>query len=291
MEREGTTVIHLVTDSTAYLPPEIKEKYNIHTISLKVIVGDQTYDEEGGITRDEFYRLLANVATTPTTSQPSAGEFVDLYSSLVRDPEDEVISIHISEGISGTVPNALAAAHQVAPDQISVVDSRTSAIGLFVIVLSAGEAIAAGKTRPEVLAIVDRLVRESCSVFMVEDLAYLHKGGRINTASRFLGTLLSIKPILHMENGKIEALDKTRTSARARQRVLDEVQERVGNQLVRACVAHIQAREAAEELATRARERLNCLSLHISEVGPVIGAHVGPGFVGLAAGPVGEEGY
>ena len=283
-------MIHLVTDSTAYLPPEIVEKYGVHSVSLKVLVGDQTYDEDGGITKEEFFRLLSRVETAPTTSQPSAGEFIELYERLIGD-DDEIVSIHISEGISGTVPNALSAAQQLAPDRISVVDSRTSAMALMVLVIMAGEAIAAGKDRAQIVEILETAIDAGCAVFMVENLAYLHKGGRINTASRLLGTLLNIKPILYMHEGKIEPLDKTRTSTKARRRVLDEVLQRVGQQPVRAAVCHIQAEEAAVEMAERVKDTLNCVSLHVSEVGPVVGTHVGPGFLGVAAYPVGEEGF
>jgi DegV family protein with EDD domain len=283
-------MIHLVTDSSAYLEPDLREKYRVHIISLKICWEDQTRDEEGGITKEDFYCLLDDVATAPTTSQPSAGEFIALYEPLIANPDDEVISIHISEGLSGTVPNALAAAQELDPARIHVVDSRTAAIGLLIMVVAAGEAIAAGKSVPEILAMLDRMVVESCAYFTVENLAYLHKGGRIGAASRFLGTLLNIKPILYIHEGKIAALDKTRTSSRARRRVIDEVAGIVGNQRVRACIAHIQAPEGAAELVAQVNERLNCHAVYIQEVGPAIGSHVGPGFVGVAACPVGADG-
>jgi DegV family protein with EDD domain len=280
-------MIHLVTDSTAYLPSDLKAKYSVHTISLKICVGDQTYDEEGGITKEAFYRLLADVATAPTTSQPSAGEFLDLYGRLLGD-EDEILSIHISEGLSGTVPNARAAAQELAPDRIHVIDSRMTSVGLLPMVISIGEAIAAGKSLDDLLPMIDRMVQESCAYFMVENLAYLHKGGRINTASRFMGTLLNIKPILYLHEGKIEALDKVRTSKRARERVLEETVKSVGKKPARVAIMHIQAEGAAQELAAQAKTRLNCVSLHFSEAGPVIGSHVGPGTLGIAACPVQE---
>jgi DegV family protein with EDD domain len=283
-------MIHLVTDSTAYLPQHLRDKYNAHVISLKICIEGRTCNEEGDITKQEFYRLLADVSTAPTTSQPAVGEFLTLYTPLVEDEDDEVISIHISEGISGTVPNAQMAAQQVAPGRIHVVDSRTSSGGLMILAIAAGEAIAAGKSVDQVLAMLDRMVEESCAYFMVEDLAYLHKGGRINTASRFLGTLLSIKPILYMHEGKIQALDKTRTTSRARSRVLDEVAEKLGRRPAYVIVAHIQAADAAEEMTQRARERLNCETVYTQEVGPVIGTHVGPGFLGVCACPVIENG-
>jgi DegV family protein with EDD domain len=282
-------MIHLVTDSTAYLPPDLKAKYSVHTVSLKICVGDQTYDEEGGITKEAFYRLLADVATAPTTSQPSAGEFLDLYGRLLGD-EDEIISIHISEGLSGTVPNARAAAQELAPDRIHVIDSRMTSVGLLPMVISIGEAIAVGKSLDQLLSMIDRMVQESCAYFMVENLEYLHKGGRINTASRFLGTLLNIKPILYLHEGKIEALDKTRTSRRAYARVLDEVVGWVGQRPSRVAVTHVQVEDVAQEIAAQARERLNCVSLHVMELGPAIGSHVGPGVIGIGACPVGEDG-
>jgi len=282
-------MIRLVTDSTAYLPPEIQKQYDIETISLKICVGEETYDEEGGITQEAFFKLLKDVSTAPTTSQPSAGEFIDLYNTLLQDG-DEIVSLHISSGLSGTIPNARAAAQELAPERISVVDSRTTAVGLFLLLIAAGEAIAAGKSRAEVVQLLERLIDQSEAVFMVEDLAYLHKGGRINSASRFLGTLLNIKPILYMYEGKIEALDKARSSKRAKRRVLGEIAQRMGDQPVRVAVAHIQAAESAAEMAERVRGRLNCRSVYISEVGPTIGSHVGPGFLGVAACPVGQDG-
>jgi DegV family protein with EDD domain len=278
-------MIHLVTDSTAGLLPEIKSKYNVHTISLKLCVGDQTYNDEGGITQEAFYELLESVETTPTTSQPSAGEFMELYEQLTRGG-DEVISIHISEGLSGTVPNALAAVQQVAPDRISVVDSHTAAMGLIILVVAAGEAIAAGKDRAHIVAMLERMVEESEAIFFVEDLAYLHKGGRIGGATRFIGTLLNIKPILYMSEGKIEALDKARSARKAKERVVDEIAQRMGQRPVRVGVGHILAPEAAAEMAEMARQKLNCVWCFTSEVGPVIGTHVGPGFAGIAACPV-----
>jgi DegV family protein with EDD domain len=283
-------MIHLVTDSTAYLPPDVKAKYNVHTISLKICVGDQTYDEEGGITQEEFIDLLSTVETAPSTSQPSVGEFIDLFESLTRDG-DEVVAVFISEGLSGTVPNARSAAREIAPDRISIVDSRTTASGLMVMTISAGEAIAAGWDRSQVVALLERKVTEGETIFMVEDLAYLHKGGRINTASRLVGTLLNIKPILYLLDGKIDVLDKARSSKRAKRRILDEMVQRMGDRAVRVGVMHILAQESAQELAAAARERLNVVSLHTSQVSPAIGTHVGPGVVGMYACPVGPEGF
>jgi DegV family protein with EDD domain len=163
-----------------------------------------------------------------------------------------------------------------------------AAIGMMPMVISAGEAIAAGKTVGEVLGMLERMVAESCVFFSVETLEYLHKGGRINTASRYLGTLLNIKPILYLHEGKIEPLDKTRTTKRARQRVLDEVVQHVGQRPARVVVGHVQAVEAAEEMAARVREQVDCVSLHISEIGPAVGSHVGPGVIGIGACPLGE---
>jgi DegV family protein with EDD domain len=283
-------MIHMVTDSSAYLPPDLKAQYGIRTTSLNICVGDQTFAEDGGITQGEFVKLVSTVETAPTTSQPSVGEFMQLYQELTGDG-DEVISVHISEKLSGTVPNARSAAQEVASDRISVVDSRSTSVGLLIMVVSACKAIAAGRDRAQVLSMLERMVQECEIVFSVETLEYLHKGGRISGASRFLGTVLNIKPILYLEEGKIEALDKVRTTKRARQRILDEIAQRMAGRRVHAGVTHLLAPEAAQELVAAARERLDCASMYVSELGPAIGSHVGPGLLGIAACPVGEDGF
>ncbi len=282
-------MIHLVTDSTANLPQEIKEKFDVHTVSLKLIAGDRTYDEEGGMTQEAFFKLLDSVSTTPTTSQPSSGEFIAVYQKLTANPDDQVISIHISEGLSGTVPNARIAADEVAPGRITVVDSRTTSVGLLLMVVAAGEAIAAGKSAPEIVALLEQMIAQCATVFTVDSLEYLHKGGRINTASRLLGTLLNIKPILHLSGGKIEPLDKARSSKRAIQRAVDELVRRFGDRPVHAAVTHILAYDEAVKFAEQIKAQLNCVSMDLTEVGPAIGSHVGPGTLGVAACPVIES--
>ena len=282
-------MIHLVTDSTAGLPPEIKQHYDVSTISLKICVGDQTFDEDGGITQEAFFELLSSIETSPTTSQPSQGEFVALYEHLAGG-EDEVISIHISEGLSGTIPNACAAAEQVAPGRISVVDSRTTALCQMIMVIAAGEAIAAGKSRGEIVAMVERMAQESETIFVVDTLEYLHKGGRIGTASRLLGTLLDVKPILYVHEGKVEPLSKVRSSKKAVRYMLEEISQRLGERPVGGGVLHIQARDKAEALAEKLKSQLNLVSLHIAELGPALGSHTGPGVLAVAACPVVEGG-
>jgi DegV family protein with EDD domain len=282
-------MIHLVTDSTAGLPPEIKQQYDVSTISLKICVGDQTFDEDGGITQEAFFELLSSIETSPTTSQPSQGEFVALYEQLAGD-EDEVISIHISEGLSGTIPNARAAAEQVAPDRISVVDSRTTSLCQMVMVIAAGEAVAAGRSRSEIVSMLESMAQESETIFVVDTLEYLHKGGRIGTASRLLGTLLDVKPILYVHEGKVEPLSKVRSSKKAIRYMQDEISQRVGKRPVRGGVLHIQARDKAESLAEKLKSQLNLVSLHIVELGPVLGSHTGPGVLAVAACPVVEDG-
>lgn len=281
-------MIYLVTDSTANLPPEIKTKFDVHIVSLKLIAGDRTYDEEGGMTQEAFFKLLDSISTTPTTSQPSSGEFVAVYQKLTANPDDRVISVHISEGLSGTVPNARIAADEVAPGRIAIVDSRTTSVGLLLMVVAAGEAIAVGKSMPEIVALLEQMVAQCETVFTVDSLEYLHKGGRINTASRLLGTLLNIKPILHLHKGKIEPLDKARSSKRAVQRAVDELVQRFGDRPVHAAVTHILAYDEAAKFAEQIEAQLNCVSMYLTEVGPVIGSHVGPGTLGAAACPAVE---
>jgi DegV family protein with EDD domain len=221
---------------------------------------------------------------------PSPGEFTVLYQPLVADPADEVISVHISAAVSGMVGSARAVAQELAPGRIHVVDSRTSAVGLMIMVLATGEAITEGRSVPEILTMLDRMVAESCTYFTVEDPAYLHKGGRFRAASQSPGAMVRIKPILHMHEGKMVALDKARTSSRARRRVVEGAAAFIGDRPARVCVGHVQAPAAAKEIAARIRERMNCVALYTQEMGPVVGSHLGPGAVAVGACPVGADG-
>ncbi|MGC9398221.1 MAG: DegV family protein [Anaerolineae bacterium] len=277
-------MIHLVTDTTAYLPEQLERRWQIQKVPLKINVDYEAVDEDK-IAPEVFYRRLARVETAPSTSQPAPGEFMTLYEALTRNG-DEVLSVHISEGLSGTPLVAQMAAREVAPDRITVVDSQATTCALALMVEAAAQALANGASRAEAAAVVEGIRARFGSAFLVEDLEYLRKGGRINGAAKFLGAMLNVRPILYLKEGKIEPLGLARTRKRGLRQLVQEVRKQVGEGPVRAAVTHIQCPEEAQALAEQARAQLNCVELFINETGPVIGSHVGPGFIGLAAYPV-----
>jgi len=276
-------MIKIVTDSTAYLPEEIVQRYGIHVIPLNVLFGNRIYKEGLDLSYEQFYQKLAQAKNLPTTSQPAVGEFYDLYSELTRDGS-EVISIHISSKISGTIDSALMACKELPDALISVVDSLSTAIGLELMVIAAAEAVSAGQSRAEVVAMLERMARETRLFFVVDTLEYLQKGGRIGGAAALVGTLLNVKPILCFKDGRIEALEKVRTKRKAVNRLLDVMVEEIGSdEPVRVAIGHAMAPEEGQALLERARSRLNCTASYLAQIGPVIGTHVGPGALGMAA--------
>lgn len=279
-------MIHIVTDTTAYLPAPVRQAWSIHTVPLKVNMGVDLADQnEDSLCLEKFYQHLERVETAPTTSQPAPGEFIRLYERLTRDG-DEVLSIHISEALSGTVRVAQMAAQEVAPDRITVIDSRATTCALALMVHAAAKALASGSSRAEAAELVERMVRSFAGIFLVENLDYLQKGGRINGAAKLLGNLLHLRPILYLNEGKIDALTVARTRRRGLEQVLAEAQKRVGNVPVYATVTHIRCAEDAQAFAAQVRQGLQCADFFMHETGPVIGSHVGPGFIGLGVCPV-----
>ena len=276
-------MIHLVTDTTAYLPPRSAGERPIHMVALKVNLGMRSVDEDQVLLK-EYYQRLAKVATAPTTSQPAPGDFLRLYKRLLQNG-DEIISVHISGELSGTVRVAQLAAQEIAPDRITVVDSQVTTCLLTTLVNLVSEALEAGATRQEAAALVTDMRQSAVSAFLVEDLEYLRKGGRINGAAKFLGSMLNVRPLLHLDQGKIEPLSVTRTRKRGKRQLIKEIKKRVGDRPLHAAVTHIQCAEEAEELSQRVQQELSCESLLINETGPVIGSHVGPGFIGISAYP------
>ncbi len=274
--------VKVVTDSTAYLPHELIERYGIRIVPLKVLFGTESYDEGVDITNDEFYRRLAEAKTLPTTSQPSVNDFIQAYTELAQGGHP-ILSIHISSKISGTVNSALTAKSEFPEAQIEIVDSLFTSMGLGMIALDAARAADEGQPLLEIKASAEKLIQSMNLIFVVDTLEYLQKGGRIGAASALLGTLLRIKPILHLKDGLIQPIAKVRTKHKAMEHLLELVEERVrGGTSVRVTVIHAQAAEEALALGEEVRGRFNCVEMYFSELGPVIGAHVGPGTLGLA---------
>ncbi len=276
-------MIKIVTDSTAYLPQDLIEQHDIRVVPLNVLFGSTSYQEGFDLGYDQFYRMLAEADELPTTSQPAAGDFLNVYSELV-EAGHEVISIHISSGISGTVDSALAARKMLpAAERVSVVDSLSASMGLELVVRAALDAIEAGQSRAEIVPMLEQLSNQARIFFVVDTLEYLHKGGRIGGASALLGTVLQFKPILFLKDGKIAPYGKVRTKRKAVTKLLDIIEERVSDRPIgKIGVTHALVPDEAEALVQKLKQRLDCSECYVSQTGPVIGTHTGPGLLGIA---------
>jgi DegV family protein with EDD domain len=277
----GNQKIVVVTDSTAYIPEAALDGLDVPVIPLWLIWGDERFRDRVDIEPPAFYRRLRDSKTFPTTSQPSAGEF-EAFFRQVGSETDAIVGVFISSKISGTVPNAQAAQAQLGDLNIRVVDSLSTSMGLALVVLATAQAAAAGKSFDEVVAVAEDMRDRVHILFVVDTLEYLHRGGRIGGAKRFLGTALNIKPLLHLEEGSVEPLVQVRTKRKAVAHMLDVVEERLaGKPLAAAGVIDVDNPREGEAVAERVKERFGISTVYRTAVSPVIGAHTGPGTVGI----------
>ncbi|MCL6610170.1 MAG: DegV family protein [Peptococcaceae bacterium] len=278
--------ISIVTDSTADLPEAIVKRYNITVVPLKVFFGPEVYLDGVEITPDEFFRRQVD-GEFSSTSQPSPADFVEYYTPLV-EAGDEIISIHISSQMSGTVQSASMARTALNYPALEVVDSGVVSVALGLLVLNAARAVEAGKTREEVLALVGEMMKELKVYFMVDTLEYLQRGGRIGRAQAFLGTLLNVKPILTIKDGLVHPHEKVRGRSRAIARLISLMEESFGRAGGLQCwITHGVFPEGMEEVK-KGMEKLDCREILTGRLGPVVGTHAGPGLVGLVCLPVKE---
>lgn len=274
----------LVCDSTTYLPSQELWRHDVHLVSLYVSVAGRQQAELEITDYAEFYDRLRASEEGATTSQPSVGDFVAVYDPLLAAGR-EVVSIHISAGISGTYEAAMQARQRLIDEgrggeRIHVYDSRTGAGGMGLVVLGAAGAIAAGGDAD---AAIERAkaARESFKMwFAVETLEYLRRGGRIGAARALLGSTLKIKPILTLDY-EITPVERVRTRKRAMERLVDHMRERHADGADAWVVQHVQDPETAERVVEECRGVFGCDPLFVSEIGPVLGAHVGPGLIGV----------
>ncbi|MBT9177047.1 MAG: DegV domain-containing protein [Firmicutes bacterium] len=273
--------IALVTDSTADLTPAQIKSLNVAVRPLNVIFSDKTYLDGVDIQPEQFYPMLAAAKKLPTTSQPSPGEFMELYEKLFAQGYDTIISLHISSGLSGTYQAAKQAADHLGRD-IRVVDSRSISLGTAVQVMAASEAIAADKNVDEVIRAIDASRANHEVVFTLNTLEYLAKGGRIGKAKSLLGSLLNIKPIIRVDDGVYIDAGKARSQKQALDQIVTLFQDlSKGRRAKRVCVAVGAADEAGQHLKAQL-ERTFGVEPSVSQVGPVVGVHTGPGTVGAA---------
>lgn len=282
--------IAIVTDSTAYLPREMKEQFQIEVISLTINFEGESLSEEGLYDNfDDFYERLRQVSYLPTTSQPSVGDFLQVYEKLAQRVES-IISIHITEGISGTAKTAQAAAAMLPDVDITVVDTRAASIGEYMVVDAAARAAHAGFTRDQILDVIEYVKNHMTLFFMPASLEYLHRGGRIGGAAALVGSLLQIKPLLYFnwdKNNIIDLYEKVRTKEKGLRRMLDKLDnayERCPQ--LKTAVVHVGAQQEGQAVIDRIKARHPELSPDSCPVGPVVGAHIGPGTVGVCCYPL-----
>ncbi|MFS0864965.1 DegV family protein [Fredinandcohnia sp. 179-A 10B2 NHS] len=271
----------IVTDSTAYIPKEIREKLNIHMIPLSVIFGKETYREEIDITAEAFYEELKVKGELPTTSQPPTGEFVELFEKLGKE-YDSVISIHLSSGISGTYQGAVTAGEMVEGVKVFPFDSEISCIVQGFYALEAAEMAEQGRSAEEILERLNEIKKSIRAYFMVDDLTNLQRGGRLSGAAAFVGSLLQVKPILCFEDKVIVPFEKIRTRKKALNKVFELFDEDASKGVpLRAALIHGNIEEEAKELKAELEKKYPHVEFLLSYFGPVIGTHLGEGAIGL----------
>lgn len=276
-------MIKIVTDSTCDLPPEVFKQHDITVMPLSIHFGTETFLDGVNITKDEFFQRLRTEPQLPTTSQPSAGEFCEVFRPLV-EAGHQVVGIYISSELSGTCASAFAACEMLPETPISVIDSRSTSAGLGWMVWEAARMAEAGADVAAIQARVEEMADKMRVYFVVDTLEYLQKGGRIGGARALLGTMLKIKPLLMIHEGRVEPLEQVRTRRKALQRMIELMaQEMSGYSGVHAAVLHAQAEDEAKAMAEQVWAAMPCTESFICEIGPALGTHTGPGVIGLAA--------
>lgn len=276
--------VAIVTDSTAYLPPQTMERHDIIAVPLTVVLGDQALEEGTEISARSLAQALQKRRSV-TTSRPSPELFAETYRKVAEAGATGIVSLHLSAEFSGTYDAAVLAARE-APVPVRVVDTGMVAMALGFCALAAAEVAEVGGTVDEAVTAAEKRAAGTSAFFYVDTLDYLRRGGRIGAAQALFGSALAVKPLLQLHGGRIEPLEKVRTASRAIARLEEIVAERAGAAPVDIAVHHLAAPERASALAERLRERVPGLAdLHVSEVGAVIGAHTGPGLLAAVVSP------
>jgi len=276
----------VVCDTTAYLPPDLRDQARIQPISLYVSIDDHQQKESEIDDYAGFFERLRASDDGATTSQPSVGDFLEVYEPLLGDGRD-IVSIHLSAGISGTVESAEQARRQLVEsgkggERIRIVDSRSAAGGMGIVALAAANAANAGADGETVAARAQDARRGLKMWFAVDTLEYLRRGGRIGGARAWIGSALKIKPILTLEE-EITPVERVRTRSRSMERLRDYARQRHEAGADAWVIQHIRDQETADTLAEDCRKIFGCEPVFISEIGPVLGAHVGPGLIGVGS--------
>ncbi|MBA1163024.1 DegV family protein [Bacillus licheniformis] len=272
----------VVTDSTAYIPKDLRDRYNIHMIPLNVIFGETSYREEIDMSWKDYYKEVKAHENLPTTSQPAYGELISLYEKL-GETYDAVISIHLSSGISGTFNSAVSASGMLEGIKVYPFDSEISCMAQGFYAIEAAEMAEKGAALEEIIRHLDHMKTSMRAYFMVDDLSHLQRGGRLSGAQAFVGSLLKVKPILHFENKLIVPYEKIRTRKKAMNRLFELFGEDAEKgKPLRAVVIHANREEEADQIIEELSKQYAHVEFYKSYFGPVIGTHLGEGAMGIA---------
>lgn len=274
----------LVTDSTAYVPADLVQKHNISVVPLILVWGDEMFEDGVDILPKEFYTRLKTAKVMPSTSQATPAKMQAIFQSLI-DQGMDVLGMFISSKLSGTMQSAMQAKDTMgsAGEKITLVDSQCTSMALGFQVLAAARAMDAGASLQECATIAEKAHEKAGLFFAVDTLEFLHRGGRIGGAQRFIGSALNLKPILALKDGRVEGVERIRTKGKAQDRILELVSEQVkGKSNIRLATVHANAAEDAKILLDRAAKALNPSETFVTDLSPVVGTHAGPGTVGLA---------
>lgn len=272
--------VHIVTDSTADLPPETARELNVSVVPLSVIFGEESFLEGVELSTELFYERLVRSKELPTTSAPSVGQFVQAYEEALKD-DDEIVSIHISSKLSATHNNAVQAARQLSDTgaRIEVIDSGLVSLGLGMLVRAAARAAQEGASIEEIRKLVEDTIPRVHILVVLDTVEYLRRGGRIGRARAFLGSMLKVKPLLSIRDGEVAPEERVRTKRAAQERLF-QIAASYPN-VVEFAIAYSTNAHDAEELRRKLAEAEPRAKIHMSKVGPVIGVHAGPGVLGV----------
>lgn len=280
--------VRIVTDSTSDIPVELQHTLDIHVVPLKVHFGADTYQDGVDMGSEAFFEKLVASHVLPTTSQPSPVEFLETFKRLAKESDAPILSFHLSSALSGTYQSAILAQNMLeVPVDVTVIDSKLCSYGFGMHVVAAAEAAREGKSKDEIIQLVDRMRKEMKLYFLVDTLEYLQKGGRIGKAAALLGSLLNIKPILSMNaDGEVYSVDKVRGHKKALARIAELLKRDFGDRPLQIGIADANSKAGAEEFSLMMEQHFAVKHQQLTQIGPVVGTHTGPGTVAVFVCPV-----
>jgi len=276
-------VIRIVTDTTCDLPPEMVDEYDITIVPINIQFGTESYQEGVNMDWDLFYQKIEETGVLPTTSQPSAGAFAEVYRRLAQEGADAIVSTHVTSKLSGTYQSACLAAEEVAGEvKVFPHDSLAGSAAMGFACVEASRMARAGKTPEEVVARLDEIKSRVNVILVLESLEYPRKSGRVGGLAATVGSILNMKPIVSLEDGLLDTVEKVRTRKKSLARLLDIMEERVGTtDLINLGVIHARAPEVGQDILKRAQARFNCSESYMVELCASLTVHFGPGTIGL----------